>query len=727
MPENPRPVARMCFILMCFVPLLLVVLAGSAHPAIPQKINYQARLTDSSTGEPLVGPQSMTFRIYDQASGGSLLWTESQTVAPDSEGIASAILGSMVPLDISFGEAAWLEVVVNGQILLPRREMVSVPYAFQAEVSDSSQHADSSLYAQSAFDAGRALYADGAGDSDSLGGFGADEYLKSGEAWTGTNDGAGSGLDADFLDGLNGDAFADTGHAHDERYRRNEELEHPGTINQSGNPVDWTKLKNVPGGLADGVDDAGGAGDGHSLDAADGSPVDVVYVSDEGRIGIGNTEPVQGKLEVWGETEAGVYAVSNSGTGVFGWSSSGTGVSGVSLTGRAADFDGNVYVNGRLGIGTDSPTVSLDVQGAVSADTVYMMRGQPVLRADLTYGAVAVGAGASNFRMAGWTTMVGHEAGYNNHMGDNTFVGYRAGYANADGNHNTFVGSGAGEGNESGMDNTIIGSNAGPLIDGPGNTIIGAHSTTLCPSGAGNTFVGDHVAESLTFGTYNTFVGRFAGGSLENGSNNVFLGYMAGEGETGSGKLYISNDSDTSSTLIYGDFSNGRIGLGTLSPERKLHIRGSNPRILIDAYASNPEINFKNAGDGPTHTWAIYKESGTDDLRFYRGGDRVTLDAATGNVGIGTSEPTSRLHVAGDIHCTGKLTSDGGNDPPYVLYDKETRTAIVDRVAREVPEDKLDGAVLFWNGDESSFEVYLPSRGEFRDLMGNVLAEVSSP
>lgn len=37
----------------------------------------------------------------------------------------------------------------------------------------------------------------------------------------------------------------------------------PGTINSSNNPVDWTKLKNVPAGLADGVDDAaaGGAGD----------------------------------------------------------------------------------------------------------------------------------------------------------------------------------------------------------------------------------------------------------------------------------------------------------------------------------------------------------------------------------------------------------------------------------------------------------------------------------
>jgi hypothetical protein len=33
--------------------------------------------------------------------------------------------------------------------------------------------------------------------------------------------------------------------------------------------------------------------------------------------------------------------------------------------------------------------------------------------------------------------------------------------------------------------------------------------------------------------------------------------------------------------------------------------------------------------------------------------------------------------------------------------------------------------VLFWNGDDLRFEVYLPQRGEFRDLLGNLLAKTS--
>ncbi|HYW68981.1 MAG TPA: hypothetical protein VE960_05195, partial [bacterium] len=74
-------------------------------------------------------------------------------------------------------------------------------------------------------------------------------------------------------------------------YATDSELSTPGTINSSGNPVDWTKLKNVPAGFADGTDDAGGSGDGHSLDAADGDPADVVYVSNVGYVGVGTASP----------------------------------------------------------------------------------------------------------------------------------------------------------------------------------------------------------------------------------------------------------------------------------------------------------------------------------------------------------------------------------------------------------------------------------------------------
>jgi hypothetical protein len=96
---------------------------------------------------------------------------------------------------------------------------------------------------------------------------------------------------ADSLGGEPSSAYSVAGHDHDDRYYTESELGDAGTINNVSNPVDWTKLKTVPGGFADGTDDVGGSGDGHSLDAADGSPVDVVYVDNAGEVGIGTTSP----------------------------------------------------------------------------------------------------------------------------------------------------------------------------------------------------------------------------------------------------------------------------------------------------------------------------------------------------------------------------------------------------------------------------------------------------
>ena len=49
-------------------------------------------------------------------------------------------------------------------------------------------------------------------------------------------------------------------HNHDSVYPLRTDLNTPGTVNNAGNPVEWSKIKGIPAGFADGLDDGGGGG-----------------------------------------------------------------------------------------------------------------------------------------------------------------------------------------------------------------------------------------------------------------------------------------------------------------------------------------------------------------------------------------------------------------------------------------------------------------------------------
>lgn len=60
-----------------------------------------------------------------------------------------------------------------------------------------------------------------------------------------------------------------------------------------------------------------------------------------------------------------------------------------------------------------------------------------------------------------------------------------------------------------------------------------------------------------------------------------------------------------------------------------------------------------------------------------------------------------------------------------MCYNKETRQDIASRVIKEILPDKLDGGVMFFNGETLRLEMFLPAKGEFKSLRAERLASIS--
>lgn len=103
-----------------------IPVAGPAQ--VPKKLNYQGYLIDSS-GNPVNGSKSMTFSIYNVATGGSPLWTETQTVQVNN-GKYSVLLGSTTPINLEGPKLYYLGVKVGTDAeMTPREELTSAMYA----------------------------------------------------------------------------------------------------------------------------------------------------------------------------------------------------------------------------------------------------------------------------------------------------------------------------------------------------------------------------------------------------------------------------------------------------------------------------------------------------------------------------------------------------------------------------------------------------------------------
>ena len=223
--------------------------------------------------------------------------------------------------------------------------------------------------------------------------------------------------------------------------------------------------------------------------------------------------------------------------------------------------------SGFVGIGTNSPTATLDVNGTIKLDGNYPVGTGNVALGDTALGSVtssgnynvAIGALSQEDTTTGdRNTSVGYGSLTNNTEGQyNEAFGYTALATNTTGNYNSALGYGAlytNNGsqnvavgyaalydNTSGIYNSALGySSLGNNTDGNYNTAIGS-SALFTPTGADhNTALGYAAAYSCSSGGTNVCIGNYAGYTCSTSSYNVFVGYQAGyNNTTGSGHTCV--------------------------------------------------------------------------------------------------------------------------------------------------------------------------------------------
>ena len=161
---------------------------------------------------------------------------------------------------------------------------------------------------------------------------------------------------------------------------------------------------------------------------------------------------------------------------------------------------------------------------------------------------------------------------------------------------------------------------------------------------------------SLIFGTNDTERMRIdasgnlimtAGGSIvAGGANDLILN----AGESGTPDIYLQSGG---STKVKIEGSNGSVGIGTSSPSTKLHLGGTAPLDSIIRQDSTVSGTNWEIGEREAGKWQIFEDD-SDSV--------VATFMSSGSVGIGTSSPSSQLHISSTGATTATIEAGGGGD-----------------------------------------------------------------
>jgi hypothetical protein len=237
-----------------------------------------------------------------------------------------------------------------------------------------------------------------------------------------------------------------------------------------------------------------------------------------------------------------------------------------------------------------------------------------------------------------------------------------------------------------------------------------------------------------------------------NGSSNAYLGFKVSDtlqstiGSDGNGDFFIFDDQTSTYRMVV--TTAGSVGIGTTTPATRLDVVGGAIRADggVVSRLSTPGGLFVGYGSGldgsSLQMFAIYADttnglyfdapkdgSGNKfDIQFnWRGGGvpGLIIKGNTGNVGVGTTNPTARLHtVLNGGGSIARFESTVNNDGQSYIYNRTVNTVSIWGAF------DYQGTRFSYVGTESShpFAIITSNAERMRvDASGNVGIGTSSP
>jgi hypothetical protein len=273
---------------------------------------------------------------------------------------------------------------------------------------------------------------------------------------------------------------------------------------------------------------------------------------------------------------------------------------------------------GNLGIGTSAPRSKLEVAGAISAERFLVVKpnnsggDKTATSAQATDSSNSVqpltsGTGTQN-RVAKWTDNSGT-------LGDSGITD---------------------TGNNVGIGTTTPGSKLHVVgLQGA----VGAGTFQMDTATSFGQWASAYPAfEVLNTNQTNNNVSLFQFSDAASGASHAGIGAVSTNHANKFGDLFFFTKGTDGYQLRMGIYA-GNVGIGTTSPVSKLEVNGGS--LTVGTSATNKIFIDADA------TGAYLQSNGTSPFRFFSGNTEAMRALNSGNVGIGTTNPSSRLEVNG--------------------------------------------------------------------------------